>query len=694
MNSASPFGDIALKAKVADLSSRLAEAQAALNKVTAELQEADPGAEDFSLQLGEAQSRLAMERNLLRTLIDIVPDHIFVRDRESRHLLNNHAQLAVLRASKLEDTIGKTDFDFYPPELAAGFQADNERVMSTGKPLVDREEWVPAPSGEKIWLSTTKVPLSDSDGNVIGLLGIARDITERRQAVQKMSEHAAVLDQAHDSIFLLDLESRVTYVNPAAEKLFGWSAAEMIGRKGVEVYRPEDHEQLTKATLETLRTGAWQGEICIHTREGREIFVDTRRTLIRDPQGVPKGQLSISADITEKKKSEAMALRNQRLESLGTLAGGIAHDLNNVLAPILMSIALLRLKTEDESGRRLLATLEMNAERGAQLVRQVLAFSRGAEGEKTIIRPITIAREIEQIVCDTFPKSIVFEVVSGPEAWCVTGDPTQIHQVLLNLCVNARDAMPNGGRMSLRIENRAVDGGVAAANHGAKPGRYVAISIADTGSGIPAAIRERIFEPFFTTKDIGKGSGLGLSTSLGIVQSHGGFIAVASDPGKGSTFTIHLPASTEPAAPPAKAPKASGLPRGHNELILVVDDEQPILNVAKTTLERFGYRVVTASNGAAAVSLYALHRDTIAAVITDMAMPIMDGPAMAIALRAINPSIRIIGSSGLGASGGSEVAADAGVTDFISKPYTAETLLRAIATVLEDGATKASRPWA
>ena len=453
MNSASPFGDIALKAKVADLASRLAEAEAALNKVTAELLVPDRAAGDFNLRLGEAQSRLAMERNLLRTLIDIVPDHIFVRDRQSRHLLNNHAQLTLLRASNLEATVGKTDFDFYPPELAVAFHEHNERVMSTGKPLVDHEEWLPSPKGGKMWLSTTKVPLSDSDGNVIGLLGIARDITERKNAVQKMSEQATMLDQAHDVIFLLDLESRVTYLNPAAEKLFGWSAAEMIGKRGVDVYQPGDHEQLVKATQETLRTGAWQGEIRIHTKQGREIFVDTRRTLIRDPQGVPKAQLSISSDITEKKKREAMALRNQRLESLGTLAGGIAHDLNNVLAPILMSIALLRLKTEDESGRRLLATLEMNAERGAQLVRQVLAFSRGAEGEKAIIRPITIAREIEQIVNDTFPKSIQFEIVSGPEAWCVTGDPTQFHQVLLNLCVNASDAMPNGGRITLRIEN-------------------------------------------------------------------------------------------------------------------------------------------------------------------------------------------------------------------------------------------------
>jgi CheY-like chemotaxis protein len=219
-------------------------------------------------------------------------------------------------------------------------------------------------------------------------------------------------------------------------------------------------------------------------------------------------------------------------------------------------------------------------------------------------------------------------------------------------------------------------------NHGSKPGSYLAISVSDTGSGIPANIRDRIFEPFFTTKDIGKGTGLGLSTTLGIVQSHGGFINLTSEVGKGSTFKIYLPANPVLAAGPSAATKRAGLTRGHNELILVVDDEQPILNVAKSTLERFGYRVLVAMNGAAAVSTYALERDSIAVVVTDMAMPIMDGPAMAVALRAINPSVKIIGSSGMDGGGILSAAANVGVIEFIPKPYSAETLLKAIARAI------------
>jgi PAS domain S-box-containing protein len=691
MPSASPFGDIALKAKIADLATRLVEAQEALHAETW----TEPGLPKGDMQkrqLLEAQQTLAMERNLLSTLIDIVPDHIFVRDRAYRHQLNNRSQLILLRAKTLEQTLGKTDFDFYPPDVARRFHEDNERVMSSGQAMIDSEESMPGPDGATVWLATTKVPLRDSDGNIIGLVGIARDITERKQAAQKMTEQAAIIEQAHDAVMLLSLDSRITYMNAASERMLGWNASEAVGRIYADLFPPDDREQVRKAARETLSKGEWQGELRLHTKQGQEVFIHKRRSLILDEQGAPKAQLSISANVTEKRRSDDLALRNQRLESLGTLAGGIAHDLNNVLAPILMAIALLKLKVSDESGQRLLAMLELNAERGAQLVRQVLAFGRGAEGHRIMVQPLHIAREIEQIVGDTFPKTIAFDFKFGRDLWTVTGDPTQLHQVLLNLCVNARDSMPNGGKITLEIENTVLDETFASMNPGSKPGPHLVISVSDTGSGIPNSIRDRIFEPFFTTKDIGKGTGLGLSTSLGIVQSHGGFINLQSEVGKGSTFKIFLPANIGTAAKDSVIAKKRGLPRGHNELILVVDDEEPILNVAKSTLERFGYRVAIAMNGAAAVSIYALERESIAAVLTDMAMPIMDGPAMAVALRAINPKVKIIGSSGLGTSGGSSIATHAGVVEFIPKPYTAETMLRTIARVLGHAETRDSTP--
>ena len=307
-----------------------------------------------------------------------------------------------------------------------------------------------------------------------------------------------------------------------------------------------------------------------------------------------------------------------------------------------------------------------------------------------LVQPLHIAREIQQIVRDTFPKTLRFELKSERSPWTLTGDPTQLHQVLLNLCVNARDAMPNGGTIALRIDNMVLDETYSIMNPEAKPGPYVAISVADTGTGIPANIRDRIFEPFFTTKDIGKGTGLGLSTSLGIVQNHGGFITVASDMGKGSTFKIYIPANVIFAAaePAVKQPEPL---HGNGELVLVVDDEEPILEVARSTLERFGYRVETALNGATAVSAYVRNMASVAVVITDMAMPIMDGPALVVALKAINPAVRIIGSSGLEEGGISE-AAKAGIREFIPKPFSAETMLRTIARVLQRDADKGPGP--
>lgn len=642
---------------------------------------AEPAGNTGGAVVAVAGNSLVVDSALLRALIDSVPDQIFVRDRANRHVLNNQAQLRLLGAKTLEETLGKTDFDFYPPEMAREFHEDNERVMSTGFALVDHEELVRARDGTYLWLSTTKVPLRAKDGAVVGLLGIARDITERKQAVEKVIQQAAIIDQAHDSILLVDLQNRITYANASAERMTGLRAKDLIGKTFQDIF-PADHEQYRAALRDTIEKGAWRGEILVHNTVGKELALQVRRSLVRNENGAPVAILSINTDITESKKAAALALRNQRLESLGTLAGGIAHDLNNVLAPILMSIALLRHKVSDPGGQRLLGMLEQNAERGAQLVRQVLAFGRGVEGERTLIQVKHIAREIDQIVKDTFPKNVTLDIRGDREPWAVVGDATQIHQVLLNLCVNSRDAMPNGGKITLTLENKFLDETFASMNPGSKPGPHVAVSVADTGSGMPPSVRDRIFEPFFTTKDLGKGTGLGLSTSLGIVQNHGGFITVASELGKGTTFTVFLPATMDKAATDPAAERAREPTRGNNELVLVVDDEEPILNAAKSTLERFGYRVLVANNGASAVSLYALNRASIAVVLTDMAMPIMDGPAMAIALKAINPNVVIVGSSGLGGNSNRSRGPSSGFSYFIPKPYTAETLLSVLAKAL------------
>jgi two-component system, cell cycle sensor histidine kinase and response regulator CckA len=404
---------------------------------------------------------------------------------------------------------------------------------------------------------------------------------------------------------------------------------------------------------------------------------------VRDDQGHPKSILVINTDITEKKRMESQFLRAQRMESIGTLAGGIAHDLNNVLSPILMAIDMLQLKASDEASRKWLDVLRTNAERGGDMVRQVLSFARGVEGERVALQPKHLIKEIVKILRETLPKSIEISFQIPNDLWIISADATQMHQVLMNLCVNARDAMPEGGSISIKAENVFVDDNYARMHLEAKPGRFVTVSVSDTGPGMSPEIQSRIFEPFFTTKEMTKGTGLGLSTALTIVKSHGGFINVYSELHRGSQFTLYLPALERSGAVDAAALQTD-LPLGHGELILVVDDEESIREITRGTLETFGYTVLTANDGTEALALYADKKNEIAVVLTDMVMPFMDGPATIRALQRMNAKVRIIAASGLGAGQRAGEGALEGVSVFLNKPYTAEKLLRALAQVLKE----------
>jgi CheY-like chemotaxis protein len=371
-------------------------------------------------------------------------------------------------------------------------------------------------------------------------------------------------------------------------------------------------------------------------------------------------------------------LRAQRMESIGTLAAGIAHDLNNVLSPMLMAVDLMKSRLHDEPNRRVLDTLELSAIRGANIVRQVLTFAQGVQGEFSEMQPRHLISEIGDILSQGLPKSIRVVSEVARDLWVITGDPTQLHQVLLNLCVNARDAMPEGGILKIAAENRVLDEHYAQLNLEARPGPYVQIEVTDTGSGIPPNIVDKIFEPFFTTKEVGKGTGLGLSTALAIVKSHGGFINVYSELKKGTSFKVFLPAHASGEVHPA-GPRVSELPVGDGQLILVVDDEATVRDITKLTLESFGYRVITANDGAEALACYAQRSRDIAAVLIDMMMPVMDGPATIRVLEKFDPAPAVIATSGLTDSARNLAGAVKGV---LNKPYTAEQLLTVLDSVL------------
>ncbi|MBW4557696.1 MAG: response regulator [Trichormus sp. ATA11-4-KO1] len=501
---------------------------------------------------------------------------------------------------------------------------------------------------------------------------------ERKQTEQKIREQAALLDIATDAIFVHDLDDPVLFWNKAAESLYGWKKEEAIGKKTQDLWHEKNEPLLQAAFNYLMKNGSWEGELHQRTKSGKDIIVESRWTLVRDFGNKAKSILVVNTNITQKKQLEAQFLRTQRLESIGTLASGIAHDLNNVLAPILMTAQLLESKINDERSRQLLPILISNAKRGANLVKQVLSFTRGLEGERTLLQLKHLIIEVQQIIKETFPKSIEITTRMPQNLWTVSGDATQLHQVLMNLCVNARDAMPNGGTLKISAENLLVDENYTKMNIEAKVGSYVVITVIDTGIGIPPEILDRIFEPFFTTKELGKGTGLGLSTVLGIIKSHGGFVNVYSEQGKGSHFQVYLPAQE---AAETIEEVEQYLPQGNGELILVVDDEVAIRDITKTSLESHNYKAITASDGIEAIALYVEHRDEISLVLTDMVMPSMDGMTTIRTLQKINPSVKIIAVSGLVTSDKVNAAYDIGIKAFLSKPYTANQLLQTISTV-------------
>jgi PAS domain S-box-containing protein len=532
-----------------------------------------------------------------------------------------------------------------------------------------------------VWNNTM---LRDGAGKIVGTASIGEDVTERERAMARVREQAEMLDHAHEAIVVRDIHTRrITYWNLGAERLYGWTAEEAMGKDMGELIFAIP-EAVDRVTRETIETGEWRGEHRQIAKDGRQLTVSSHVTLVRDADGTPKSALVINIDITSRKQLEEQLLRTQRLESIGTLASGVAHDLNNILSPIMMAAPMLREDLPGELKETLLGTIEASAHRGAEIVKQVLTFARGVRGERTLVQPAHLIDEMVKISAQTFPKSITVTSRHASGTWAVHGDATQLHQVLLNLCVNARDAMPNGGELVVSLENFTVDEQFAGMVAGSKAGPHVVIAVSDTGNGIPREILDKIFDPFFTTKEVGTGTGLGLSTVIGIVKSHEGFLTVESEPGRGTTFKVYLPASETQGAAGSAAENAS-MPMGHGELILVVDDEESIRKVTRTILEKHGYLVVTAADGTDALGIFAAQMQEIRVVLTDVMMPFMDGVALARVLHRMRPETPLIACSGQCDEAREAKLREAGVRMFLRKPYTRGSLMAALRTVLGGG---------
>jgi PAS domain S-box-containing protein len=467
------------------------------------------------------------------------------------------------------------------------------------------------------------------------------------QANACLREQARLLDLAQDAIFVWDLEGRVRFWNKGAERLYGWTAAEVENVKIDARYCASQTalDKERKAWM-ALDRGEWSGELRHVAKNGKAILVQSRWTLVRDSQGQPQAVLVINTDITEKKELEAQFIRAQRMDSIGTLAGGIAHDLNNVLAPVMMIGPLLRAQIQDEATVSLLESMERGASRGADIVKQILTFSRGGASKKAPLHTHRLLREVAGFLSDTFPKTIQVQFTAPKDLWIVEGNSAELHQALMNLCANSRDAMPNGGSLTLEARNVVLDGSAAAVIPNARAGKYVVWRVADTGVGIAPENLDRIFDPFFTTKDIGKGPGLGLSTVLGIVNGCGGCIQVKSQPGQGAEFTIYLPAvEAAPAGRPERVLPEP--PRGHGELLLVVEEDPFLGGLLETILTASGYRVLATADGAEALELYKRHQEHIGAVLVDATVETPDGKSAAGAIHEFDPGATMIVGSDL-----------------------------------------------
>ena len=514
--------------------------------------------------------------------------------------------------------------------------------------------------------------------------GAALQISEAR--------YRRLFETAQDGILILDATTgQVVDANPFMQVLLGYSLEEFVGKKlweigpfkGIEACKTafaelqvKDSVRYESLPLERKSGGRVEAEFISNA------YIAAQRRLI---------QCNIR-DVTERMKMAEHSLRTQRLESIGMLAAGISHDLNNVLAPIGMVVSLLRTSITDPKDLRMLDILDRSADRGAGLVRQIIGFVHGVGGEPRVVQVKHLLNDVSEIIRETFPKSIIVEVQLVPDLWPVLANPTQIHQVLLNLSVNARDAMSAGGTLRLSAENCVLDAAAAQAIKGAAPGAWLMLQVEDTGTGIPPELLERIWEPFFTTKAAGEGTGLGLSTVRGIISASHGFMTLQTAMGRGTTVRAYLPV-----APADAAGDSSSNPfpqeRGNGELILIVDDEQSIRDMAGATLDHAGYRTVMATNGEEALAIFNEKSAEISLIITDLDMPRMGGVALARAIRVINPALKILAMGGFADRYTKEKPCDF-ASAFIAKPFTVAILVNQVQRLLHGVGSKPPIPLA
>ena len=538
------------------------------------------------------------------------------------------------------------------------------------------------PAAGMIWMAGNGTARRDPAGGWL-LHGFLLDITARKLgefALRETEERFRQLaENIHEVFWMSNPETaEILYISPAYQNVWGRTCASLYAdsKSWVDAIHPDDRQRVREAASTKQVTGEYSEVFRIIRPDGSVRWVHDTAFPVKNATGAVYRVVGTAEDITERKQLEAQFLRTQRLEAIGTLSSGIAHDLNNILAPTMMVVSLLRDKLKDPSDREMLGMVEQGAQRGANIIKQLLTFSRGIGGDRGVVQTRHLLKEMTVLMRETFPREIKIVDDTPSDLPPVIADATQLSQVLMNLCVNARDSMPAGGRLTVSARRITLNDTQASLYERAKPGPYVVLSVADTGLGIPPELMDRIFEPFFTTKDVGKGTGLGLSTVMGIVKSHGGFVTVQGGKSGGSVFEVYLPATgTER---DDLVPTAPLLTDGRGQLILVVDDEASIRQTVAYTLTRNRFRVLTASDGREGLTTFVQHRAHIRLVLTDVMMPVMSGVSLIRAIRALEPMQRIVAMSGLSDETRRAELAELGVVEILEKPCSPADLLGAL----------------
>jgi len=677
------FGD--LHDMVSERTRELEESQAAAVSMMADAvrhrEKAEQAYEELKREMAE---RRMLEEKFREqaSLLDKAQDAILAHDLEQRITYWNKGAERLYGWSA-QEVAGRSVAQLLYKDPEA-FQRASEQVIQTG-------EWVGelhqiGKDGRGLVIVGHWTLVRDAAGQPKSVLAINTDITGRKKTDEALKMQGRVLESMAEGVTVCDEDGLILFSNDSCNTMFGYKSGELIGEH-YSVIRSLPQDEGRRAMDELFcvlrEKGAWMGEMNSRKKDGTA-FITRSRISVLEMDGV-RSFVAVVEDITEKKNMEAQFLRSQRMESVGRLSSGIAHDMNNILTPIFISSFMLRRKLPPDDFEKMLGNIETNAQRGADLIKQLLTVNCDMSGQRHVVQTSQLASDMMKIMSGTFPKNITLSASTPEDVWPVIGDPTQLHQVLLNLCVNARDAMPVGGVLSLTTENTRLDENFAAMNVDAMPGPYVVIRVSDTGEGIPAEVIDKIFDPFFTTKETGKGTGLGLSTVMGIVKSHQGFVNLRSRVAMGSVFEIYLPAAPDAVAASSAAP-AMQAPRGHGELILVVDDEEVIREVVQKTLCAHGYRVITAGDGTEAIAQFSQNRGEVKAVLTDIMMPFMDGVTLSRTLKKMDPTIQIIATSGMGSAKGRQDKAAAlaslQINTFLNKPYSANEILTAIGDLL------------